>query len=785
MGEHCSEDENRFGQTAKGKKFVSKLLFSNLTLIKLKKARKLRRIVPSVIVILLFLTMFAFALTVQPAKAESGAIHINPDGSISPSTANITTSDNITYTFTDNNYLPMVVNRSNIIINGRGHTLQAVGGTGFSLPAMNNVTIKNTTITNCTYGIYLDSSSGNVLSGNSVTANDAEGIWLNSSSDNNTLFDNNVAANRGVGTSLDSSSGNVLSGNNFTANSCGVDLSSSSDNRIFHNDFLNNTSQAEVSNSTNMWDDGYPSGGNYWSDYNGTDLYCGPYQNLTGSDGIGDTPYVIDANNTDYYPLMSLYVPFENQTIYIRADGTVDPSGSPILREGDLYTLTDNVTCNADGIVIERDNMVLDGASHTLQGGKSAIGVDVTGINNVTIKNTNTMNFEIGIQLENSSNDNTSENDAIGNDFYGIWLNCSSDNVISGNNAIANHGAQDVGDGIGLDFSSNNSISGNNVVANDIGGIGLNSYSNNNSISENNIANNLLGIWLNSSSNENRISGNNITDNNYGIELQGSSNNVVRGNIMTENMWYAFWFSYSYNNTVCENNAVTNPNVCIWLEESSNNKFYHNNFINSSEQVWCTYDSRNIWDDGYPSGGNYWSGFSSADLNHDGIADKSYPIYNTPDVDRYPLMAPFSTFNVGVWNGVTYDVDMICNSSISNLNFNSTAKTLTFDVTGTNGTGGFCRVDIPKKLMWCNTSDQWTVTINGTMSSDFTVTTDANFTYIYFTYHHSTELVQIQSTSTIPEFQPSMLMLLFMITTLLSVMIFDRKRKEKRLRRNV
>jgi outer membrane protein assembly factor BamB len=57
----------------------------------------------------------------------------------------------------------------------------------------------------------------------------------------------------------------------------------------------------------NVWDDSYPSGGNYWSNYAGTDLYSGPYQNITGSDGIGDTPYIIDANNRDNYPLMQPY----------------------------------------------------------------------------------------------------------------------------------------------------------------------------------------------------------------------------------------------------------------------------------------------------------------------------------------------------------------------------------------------------------------------------------------------------------------------------------------------
>jgi len=54
----------------------------------------------------------------------------------------------------------------------------------------------------------------------------------------------------------------------------------------------------------NWFDAGYPSGGNYWSDYTGVDFYSGSYQNITGSDGIGDTPYIIDANNIDRYPLI-------------------------------------------------------------------------------------------------------------------------------------------------------------------------------------------------------------------------------------------------------------------------------------------------------------------------------------------------------------------------------------------------------------------------------------------------------------------------------------------------
>jgi parallel beta-helix repeat protein len=203
--------------------------------------------------------MLTMTFNFHSVKADSGAIIINPNGSITPLTANITTSDNITYTFTGNNYLPIVVNRSNIIINGMGHTLQASGQNGFSLTGMSNVTIKNTTITNSYDGIDLESSSGNVLSGNSVTENGGDGICLidssgnvlsgndataNSgdgialwfSSDNNTLSGNNITANSLPGIWLDPSSDNLLSRNNVTANSDGgIGLFSSDNNTLFGN----------------------------------------------------------------------------------------------------------------------------------------------------------------------------------------------------------------------------------------------------------------------------------------------------------------------------------------------------------------------------------------------------------------------------------------------------------------------------------------------------------------------------------------------------------------------
>jgi hypothetical protein len=97
---------------------------------------------------------------------------------------------------------------------------------------------------------------------------------------------------------------NNISANHISNNYYGMNCFSSQENWIFHNNFVANTNQTSSDGLPNAWDNGYPSGGNYWSDYIGTDVYSGPNQNQPGSDGIGDTPYNVSENNQDRYPLM-------------------------------------------------------------------------------------------------------------------------------------------------------------------------------------------------------------------------------------------------------------------------------------------------------------------------------------------------------------------------------------------------------------------------------------------------------------------------------------------------
>ena len=73
---------------------------------------------------------------------------------------------------------------------------------------------------------------------------------------------------------------------------------------ILHNS-MHNITVDDSAVATMIWDAGYPGGGNYWSQYSGIDEKSGASQNQPGSDGIGDTPYVITPTATDPYPLMT------------------------------------------------------------------------------------------------------------------------------------------------------------------------------------------------------------------------------------------------------------------------------------------------------------------------------------------------------------------------------------------------------------------------------------------------------------------------------------------------
>jgi len=124
-------------------------------------------------------------------------------------------------------------------------------------------------------------------------------------SNNNKFLQNRITHSSDQGIHLVLSNNSIIAGNYVSNNNYGILLSMTKNNTIYHNDFIDNTNQVYLYQAIDTkWDDDYPSGGNYWSDYTYEDLYSGPAQGTPGSDGIWDLPYFIDADNQDRYPLV-------------------------------------------------------------------------------------------------------------------------------------------------------------------------------------------------------------------------------------------------------------------------------------------------------------------------------------------------------------------------------------------------------------------------------------------------------------------------------------------------
>jgi len=185
----------------------------------------------------------------------------------------------------------------------------------------------------------------------------------------------------------------------------------------------------------------------------------------------------------------------------------------------------------------------------------------------------------------------------------GTVLYVGANNTVVKNFTIQNSGGWLPDSGIFLDRVLNCSVWSNTIVCNDAG---LRLYKSSICSVLGNIAsNNSCGFWIEQSS-KCSVLGNTAFDNDVGIRLYASSNCTVFGNSAVNNSQYGIWLYDSFGN-VSGNNLASNK-FGIELYFSSNNKIYHNNFINNTSQVY-SYQSINVWDDGYPSGGNYWSDY--------------------------------------------------------------------------------------------------------------------------------------------------------------------------------
>ncbi len=179
---------------------------------------------------------------------------------------------------------------------------------GIELAVVDGAVVASNEVTDSLYGILVHSSANATLADNRIR-DTWDGIVLESSS-NVSVDDSEVLYGGGSGILVAIFSSDIaIVGNTVANHSDGIRVVLSTLVSVHHNNLIDNTFQAtDLWGTDNAWDDGYPSGGNYWSNYTGVDNCSGPGQDVCpGADGIGDTPFVLDADSQDRYPLMSPY----------------------------------------------------------------------------------------------------------------------------------------------------------------------------------------------------------------------------------------------------------------------------------------------------------------------------------------------------------------------------------------------------------------------------------------------------------------------------------------------
>lgn len=359
---------------------------------------------------------------------------------------------------------------------------------------------------------------------------------------------------------------------------------------------------------------------------------------------------LIQLSSANFFPAPGPDLP----RIYIRGNGNVEPETASIVRSGNIYKLTDNIIMQT--IVIQRDNIVLDGSGFLIEGNKSWMGhtshwgdagnngIIITGQNQVNITNLNIEGFTTGIRISGSSNINIfgnrfNEEVAVSDTPMGILAEASSQVLIENNNFSRINGPAIACNGTNITIKENTLTDISDSID---GSIALQGASN--TITDNKITTASPSIRLGSAY-SNIIARNQITGS---IAFVSSSNNQIFQNNLTD-----IRLIFSSNNTFF-GNVMANSLVydTVALEQGSvNNTFYANTFpANCSVRFQDA--GTTFWDNG--TIGNYWADYNGTDSNWDDIGDSPYIITAVKwddtirgdasfvaGQDNYPLMKPY------------------------------------------------------------------------------------------------------------------------------------------------
>jgi parallel beta-helix repeat protein len=377
--------------------------------------------------------------------------------------------------------------------------------------------------------------------------------------------------------------------------------------------------------------------------------------------------------------------------------------------------------------------------------------------NDSLVENVTSTNSDVGISLFYSYNNTIRDNSVSFSSHFGIVLTYSS------NNTIYHNDVSDCVYNLKLVASHQNRITANTLThANDMYGLILDEGCLYNTVADNTVSFNTQGgIGLDDQSRWNTFT-HNFVEGNMGIDgglllFDGSSDNLVVENTFLNNLYGIKAMSGGEFFTTCRS------------------VIYKNNFINNTNPPYHDqYTQNHTWDNG--AEGNFWSDFVGDDADLDGISETAYAM-DADNVDRYPLMEPWSRNRTYAVSGTPFSVSMVSNSTVGGFNFNQTLRQIAFNVTGPAGSKGSCNVTIPKLLLNVSTLDEWAIEIDGIVVTPTQTIVDngTTYTYFYLTYDFTTHNIKIIGTNAYPEFPVTAVFLLVFVFAALSVGVLRRK----------
>jgi parallel beta-helix repeat protein len=529
-----------------------------------------------------------------------------------------------------------------------------------------NITVANQNLTNGTVGIELGFSANINITSNNVSSNKVYGIYLYRSMQNNITLNNASNNNNGIYL-MDSDENNII-GNNASNCGTGLYLYLSYDSSIMGNNASGNTNGIYLDGGSRN-----DIIGNIFSSNTQDGIY---FQNSNGNSAHNN----IASNNKRHGIIIAFSTGMNISGNSMVNNGIFIYAFWP-LRDFNSHIIDTSNTVNGKPVyywVNKTGGTIPPGAGQVI----------LANCTNVNIENQDLSYGSVGVELAFSSNNNIFFNNVSFNNLYGIYLYQSQENNITGNNASSIGG-----NGIYLDESSHRNIINNNEASyNQETGIYL-YESIGNIITQNTMI--MDGIYIFGFSDEQwkthtidpsntvngkpvyywknqtggtvplgagqiilanctnvKIENQELTNGSVGIELFESSNiNITYNNISSNNLFGLCSF-ISHENSIINNNFLLNKFCGLYVIFSDNNLIYHNNIVNNTVQAYIYSSDSSQLDNGYPSGGNYWSDYSGVDLNStstqdvpppDGIGDTPY-IIDSDSQDNYPLIVP-----VGEW----------------------------------------------------------------------------------------------------------------------------------------